>query len=115
MRQAATVLKLVSSDGDRPSSGEEIGARDGDKQETGGAGAAPADASVLHGMLHSEGEATAHNARHDLLEACVEAHTRVSRLWLDRLLEEGDGDERISMIHRQQAWLSMLQSRLARD
>ena len=56
----------------------------------------------------------ARSARHDLLKDWMGSHTRILGLWLDRLLEEGDDGELVSMIHRQHAWLSMMQARMER-
>lgn len=36
----------------------------------------------------------------------------VHGLWLDRLIEEGDPGDLISLLHRQQAWLELLRTRL---
>ena len=36
----------------------------------------------------------------------------VQGLWLDRLIEKGDPGDLISLLHRQQAWLEMLRTRL---
>jgi len=36
-------------------------------------------------------------------------------LWLDRLIEQGDPDDSVSMVHRQQAWLELLRGRMVRD
>jgi hypothetical protein len=35
-------------------------------------------------------------------------------LWLDRLIEQGDPGDLVSMVHRQQAWLEMLRARMGR-
>jgi len=43
----------------------------------------------------------------------MESQSRVIGLWLDQLIAEGDNDELVSMLHRQQAWLDMMQARLA--
>lgn len=56
----------------------------------------------------------ARSVRHDLLKEWMGSHTRILGFWLDRLLEEGDEDELVSMIHRQYAWLSMMQARIER-
>ena len=43
----------------------------------------------------------------------MESQSRVIGLWLDQLIAEGDSDELISTLHRQQAWLDMMQARFA--
>lgn len=42
----------------------------------------------------------------------IESQTSVLGLWLDRLIEEGDPGDLISMVHRQQMWLEMMRERL---
>ncbi|MCA8899621.1 MAG: hypothetical protein KDA53_00050 [Hyphomonas sp.] len=59
-------------------------------------------------------EGPARQARRELLSDWMATHTRVLGLWLDRLLEEGDDADLISMIHRQHAWLCMMQARSER-
>tara|TARA_R100000365_G_C2745722_1_gene74702 strand:- start:942 stop:1106 length:165 start_codon:yes stop_codon:yes gene_type:complete len=44
----------------------------------------------------------------------MERHTQVSSVAIDGLLESGDPDDVISMLHRQQSWLAMMQDRLTR-
>ena len=99
MRQAGAALKLVSSDGDRKS-GETAGNTSG------------TDIAITqdHASITQQGR----SARHDLLTEWMGTHTRILGLWLDRLLEEGDDGELVSMIHRQHAWLSMMQARMER-
>ena len=118
MRQATAILKLVSSGtqththtGDTGSEADQPGARGGEAQETGRAGIAPADASGLCERPQIKGIA-ARGARHDLLTDGMGSHTRIPGLWLDRLLEEGDDADLVSMIHRQHAWLCMMQDRM---
>ena len=89
MRQAKAALTLVSCEG----------------QEGEGEDCARAPAPDAH---------CADSARHVLLKEWMGSHTRILGLWLDRLLEEGDDGELISMIHRQYAWLSMMQARMER-
>ncbi len=43
----------------------------------------------------------------------IESQSRVIGLWLDQLIAEGDDDELVSTLHRQQAWLEMIRQRLA--
>ena len=45
----------------------------------------------------------------------METHSRVMGFWLDRLIAEGDESEMVSMLHRQQSWLEMMQVRLRRE
>lgn len=116
MKQARAVLRLIPcespfSTGD--SGTAETGVRRGDARHEGSAGLVPADASGPCGSLHGEGDA-ARGVRQDLLKEWMGSHTRILGLWLDRLLEEGDDAELVSMIHRQHAWLSMMQARMER-
>ncbi|HIG22910.1 MAG TPA: hypothetical protein EYG02_09620 [Henriciella marina] len=43
----------------------------------------------------------------------IDSQAKVTRIWLDQLIAEGDPDDMISLIHRQAAWLDMMRSRLA--
>lgn len=43
----------------------------------------------------------------------IESQAKVTRIWLDQLIAEGDPDDMISLIHRQAAWLDMMRSRIA--
>ena len=116
MKQARAVLRLIPCDGpiDTGDSGlSNTGARRGTARHDGGAGHVPADASSPCGVLQGEGDA-ARGVRQDLLKEWMGSHTRILGLWLDRLLEEGDDAEHVSMIHRQHAWLSMMQARMER-
>ena len=114
MRNARAVLRLIPCDGaastgDSGDSG--IGARRNETRHERSAGPVPADTSGPCGGLPSEGDA-ARGVRQDLLKEWMGSHTRILGLWLDRLLEEGDDAELVSMIHRQHAWLSMMQARM---
>ena len=116
MRNARAVLRLIPSTpavstGDSGDFG--IGARRRETRQDGSAGSVPADASSPCGRLQSDGDA-ARGVRHDLLKEWMGSHTRILGLWLDRLLEEGDDADLVSMIHRQHAWLSMMQARMDR-
>ena len=124
MRQAGAALRLISCEGpmdtgnpgnsaqgNTGSGGSEIGARCETARGKGSAGHAPADTTGSCDLLQSEGDA-ARSVRQDLLKEWMGTHTRVLGLWLDRLLEEGDDADLISMLHRQHAWLSMMQVRL---
>ena len=42
----------------------------------------------------------------------METHSRVMGFWLDQLIAEGDEGEMVTMLHRQQKWLEMMQARL---
>lgn len=42
----------------------------------------------------------------------VESQSRVTRIWLDELIAEGDPDDMVSVIHRQAAWLELMRERL---
>ena len=116
MRQAGARLRLIPCEGPEnacESSHPGIGARTGDVRQDGGAGHVPADTSGRQESLQSEGDA-ARGVRHDLLTEWMGSHTRILGLWLDRLLEEGDDSDLVSMIHRQHAWLTMMQVRIDR-
>ena len=52
--------------------------------------------------------------KRDLPRDLTETHSRVPGFWMDRLLEVGDSEDIVSMLHRRQSWLAMLQDRLAR-
>lgn len=43
------------------------------------------------------------------------SQANVLGLWLDRLIEQGDPGDLVSMVHRQQAWLELLRARMVRD
>lgn len=43
----------------------------------------------------------------------MHTHAQVSGFWLDRLIATGDPEDTVSMLHRQQSWLAMMQDRLA--
>lgn len=45
----------------------------------------------------------------------LDSQTHVLSLWLDRLIAQGDPDDLISMIHRQQAWLELMRERVGRE
>lgn len=106
MGQAGAALRLVSSD-----RAHEAGEA---------AGKTPGTASTItatHTSVtqeHASNAQAGRSARHDLLKEWMGSHTRILGLWLDRLLEEGDDGELVSMIHRQHAWLSMMQARMER-
>ncbi len=42
----------------------------------------------------------------------VDSQARVTRIWLDELIAEGDPQDLVSLIHRQAAWLDMMKVRL---
>lgn len=44
----------------------------------------------------------------------IESQANVLGLWLDRLIEEGDPGDLISLVHRQQAWLELMRMQLDR-
>ena len=116
MTQARAVLRLVSCENPAntvDSGHPESGARRAEAQQEGSADHRPADTSCLCGPLQGEGDA-ARGVRQDLLKEWMGSHTRILGLWLDRLLEEGDDADLVSMIHRQHAWLSMMQARMER-
>ncbi|MDX1294281.1 MAG: hypothetical protein R3265_15810 [Hyphomonas sp.] len=56
----------------------------------------------------------AEGARHEALRDWMETHTRILGFWMDRLIEDGDSEDIVSMLHRQQSWLAMMQDRLVR-
>ncbi len=45
----------------------------------------------------------------------IDSQANLVGLWLDRLIEQGDPDDLVSMVHRQQAWLELLRGRMVRD
>jgi hypothetical protein len=45
----------------------------------------------------------------------IDTQSVVLGLWLDRLIEQGDPDDLVSLVHRQQAWLEMMRDRVGRD
>ena len=52
--------------------------------------------------------------RHEALRDWMETHTRILGFLMDRLIEDGDSEDIVSMLHRQQSWLAMMQGRLVR-
>ena len=46
--------------------------------------------------------------RHEALRDWMETHTRSLGFWMDRLIEDGDSEDIVSMLHRQQSWLAMM-------
>ncbi|WP_300393562.1 hypothetical protein [Henriciella sp.] len=42
----------------------------------------------------------------------VESQSKVTRIWLDELIAEGDPNDLVSVIHRQAAWLELMRDRL---
>ena len=50
---------------------------------------------------------------HSALENWLSGQRAVLSLWLDRLIAEGDPDDLISLLHRQAAWLDLIQARRA--
>jgi hypothetical protein len=46
--------------------------------------------------------------RHEALRDWMETHTRILGFWMDRLIEDGDSEDIVSMLHRQQSWLAMM-------
>ena len=51
-------------------------------------------------------------SRHEALRDWMETHTRILGFWMDRLIEDGDSEDIVSMLHRQQGWVAMMQGRL---
>ncbi len=47
-----------------------------------------------------------------LLGDWIDSQANVLGLWLDRLIEQGDPADLISMVHRQQLWLELMRGRL---
>lgn len=45
----------------------------------------------------------------------IDSQSKVTRIWLDELIAEGDPNDMISLIHRQAAWLDLMRSRLAEN
>ena len=54
------------------------------------------------------------DAQGEGLERCIDAHSRLTDLWLDQLLEQGDDEDLVSTLHRREAWLSMMEARQKR-
>ena len=52
--------------------------------------------------------------RHEALRDWMETHTRILGFWMDRLIEDGDSEDIVAMLHRQQSGLAMMQGRLVR-
>lgn len=52
--------------------------------------------------------------RHGVLADWMETHTRILGFWMDRLIEDGDSEDLVSMLHRQHTWLALMQDRLGR-
>lgn len=116
MKQARAILRFIPCESPENTGDASIpdnGTRRGTARHEANAGAFPADISCRRRPLHDEGDA-ARGVRQDLLKEWMGSHTRILGLWLDRLLEEGDDAELVSMIHRQHAWLSMMQARTER-
>lgn len=44
----------------------------------------------------------------------IDTQAGVLGLWLDRLIEQGDPDDLVSLVHRQQAWLELMRDRVGR-
>ncbi|MBA3068143.1 MAG: hypothetical protein FP825_06670 [Hyphomonas sp.] len=42
----------------------------------------------------------------------IDSQAQVLGLWLDRLIEQGDPGDLISMVHRQQVWLELMRGRI---
>lgn len=110
MRQAGAVLRLVSWAEQNESPEASAGASPGAGRIT------VADSRITqdHGPVAERHASAGQTARQELLKDWMGSHTRILGLWLDRLLEEGDDEDLISMIHRQHAWLSMMQARMER-
>ena len=52
------------------------------------------------------------SACRDPLRDWMNTHRKVLGLWLDELVAKGDPDDLVSMIHRQEMWLAMMQERV---
>lgn len=52
---------------------------------------------------------------HEALLDWMETHSRIMGFWLDRLIADGDEGDVVTMLHRQHAWLGMMQDRLRRS
>lgn len=65
-----------------------------------------------HSLRPVSAAATPGNGQGRLLD-WIDSQAKVTRIWLDQLIAEGDPDDMISLIHRQAAWLDMMRSRLA--
>lgn len=42
----------------------------------------------------------------------IDSQAQVLGLWLDRLIEQGDPGDLVSMVHRQQVWLELMRGRI---
>ncbi len=42
----------------------------------------------------------------------VESQSRVTRIWMDQLIAEGDPNDLVSVIHKRAAWLDLMHQRL---
>lgn len=51
---------------------------------------------------------------HAALSDWMETQTRVMGFWLDRLIETDPESDLITMLHRQQTWMSLMQDRVSR-
>ncbi len=51
---------------------------------------------------------------HAALSDWMETQTRVMGFWLDRLIETDPESDLITMLHRQQSWMSLMQTRVSR-
>lgn len=45
----------------------------------------------------------------------IDSQAQVLGLWLDRLIEQGDPGDLISMVHRQQVWLELMRGRIQKS
>ena len=45
----------------------------------------------------------------------IDSQANVLGLWLDRLIEAGDPEDLVSLVHRQQAWLQLMRERCSGD
>jgi len=103
MRQSGLVLKLVPP-------AEPVSLQEGHRSGSAGSPVITQD----HTTITDTDTGITRTARHDLLKDWMDSHTRVLGFWLDRLVEEGDEADLISMVHRQHAWLCLMQARLER-
>ncbi|MGH1421667.1 MAG: hypothetical protein ACRBEQ_07605 [Hyphomonas sp.] len=51
---------------------------------------------------------------HAALADWMETQTRVMGFWLDRLIETDPESDLITMLHRQQSWMSLMHDRVSR-
>ncbi len=73
------------------------------------------DSATLPFPVRSHGPSVSSPAKAEgPLRDWIESQVSVIGIWLDRLIEEGDPGDLISMVHRQQTWLELMRMQLDR-